>query len=87
MGMMLEELEKPEAKKRQGTRTDISKHRGKLPQGSIGKTRDKAAEAVGMSGRTFEKAAEVVEAAKTGSAGQAGAITERRDFSGFFKVG
>src|SRR5262249_22328033 len=34
------------------------------PSGANGKTRDKVAEAVGMSGRTYEKAKQVVEAAK-----------------------
>jgi hypothetical protein len=49
-----EKQERAEAKGRQGTRMD--KHAGKLPEGSAGDTRDKVAEAVGMSGRTDEKA-------------------------------
>jgi ParB family chromosome partitioning protein len=60
----LKALERPKAKERQGTRTDLPEHRGKFPQGSEGKTRDKVAEAVGMSGRTLEKAEVVVEAAE-----------------------
>lgn len=58
----LEPLERAEAKARQGTRTD--RHRGKLPPSSAGKTRDKLAAVVGVSGRTLDKAKAVVEAAE-----------------------
>jgi len=50
--------DKAAAKERQGERTD--KHRGKLPPSSQGKTRDKVARYVGVSGRTMEKAALVL---------------------------
>jgi hypothetical protein len=66
IGKAIEELEKPKAKERQkagksadghaggrGKRKD--KPSGKLPDGLSGQTRDKVAEAVGMSGRTYEK--------------------------------
>lgn len=57
IGMVLEKLESPAAKKRREAG-------GNLPQGTeTGKTRDIVAESVGMSGRTYEKAKEVVEAA------------------------
>ncbi len=38
---------------------------GNFPQASTGKTRDKVAAAIGMSGRTYEKAKVVVEAAES----------------------
>ena len=37
---------------------------GNLPQGETGKTRDKVSARVGMSGRTYEKAKTVVQAAE-----------------------
>lgn len=46
--------EKEAAKERQGERTD--QHRGKFPQSTKGKSRDKVARYVGVSGRTLEKA-------------------------------
>jgi ParB-like nuclease domain len=58
----LEPLEAAAAKKRQGTRTD--KHGGKLPQGSVGKTRDKVAKFTGFGARTLKKAEAVVAAAE-----------------------
>jgi ParB/RepB/Spo0J family partition protein len=63
LGKALEEMEKAEAKKRQqeGGRTKAS---GKLPPARKAKTRDRVAKAVGMSGRTYEKAKEVVAAAE-----------------------
>jgi N6-adenosine-specific RNA methylase IME4 len=57
----LEPLERAEAKKRQGTRTD--KHPGKLPTSSKGRAADKAAEATGIGRRTLEKAEAVMRAA------------------------
>jgi hypothetical protein len=65
MGGRLEEFEEREAKKRQkehggtapGRPKDTS---GKLPEVSTGRTRDKVAAAIGMSGKTYEKAKAVV---------------------------
>jgi hypothetical protein len=53
---------------------------GKLPQASAGRTRDKVAEAVGMSGRTYEKARAVVEAAEADPA--AAPLVEEMDRTG-----
>jgi site-specific DNA-methyltransferase (adenine-specific) len=68
LGRKLEELEQKAAKGRQrhGGRPskDGKKRSGKLPDHSTGQTRDKVAPAVGMSGRTYEKAEAVVEAAE-----------------------
>jgi N6-adenosine-specific RNA methylase IME4 len=65
IGKALEELERPEAERRKAATRNTGESRpGKLPQrDGKGRTRDKVAEAVGMSGRTYEKAKEVVEAA------------------------
>ncbi len=65
IGKELENLERPKAKGREkeGGRMG-GKGSGKLPDPSKGQTRDKVAEAVGMSGRTYEKAKAVVEAAE-----------------------
>ena len=57
----LEPIERAEAKKRQGERTD--KHLGKLPTSSKGRAGDKAAKETGMSRRTLEKAEAVIAAA------------------------
>lgn len=59
----LRQREQQAAKARQGTRTDL-KPPGKLPGGSLGQSRDKLAAAVGLSGRTLEKATAVVRAAQ-----------------------
>ena len=67
LGKRLEEVFRPAAEERQGTRTDLmepdiveSFHKVEAP-----KTRDKVADAVGgMSGRTYEKAKAVVQAAE-----------------------
>jgi ParB/RepB/Spo0J family partition protein len=77
MGKAIEELERPRAKARQEAtrakkgeqahkRNRAAQGGGNLPppQESGGKTRDKVAEAVGMSGRTYEKAKAVAEAAR-----------------------
>lgn len=62
MGLRFEEVERPKAQERTGGRPP--KTGGNLPQVSdTGKTRDKAAEAVGMSPRTYDKAKAVVQAA------------------------
>jgi ParB family chromosome partitioning protein len=65
LGEELEKLERAEAKRRQreGGRSG-GKAGGKLPQASAGKTRDKVAEALGTSGRSYEKTKVVIEAAK-----------------------
>jgi ParB family chromosome partitioning protein len=69
LGKALEALEKARAKERQkhhgGTAPGKKKNTGgNLPQVTGGKTRDKVAEVVGLSGRTYEKAKAVVEAAE-----------------------
>lgn len=83
LGKRLELLEKPKAKERQGTRTDIEEHSGKLPESSKGDTRDKVAAAVGMSGKTYEKAKAVVEAAaKPGAPTEVKQAKEQMDRTG-----
>jgi ParB family chromosome partitioning protein len=62
--MKLEELEEPRARQRQGTRNDLPQHSGKLPECSTGQTRDIIGDAIGLSGRSYEKAKEVIEAAE-----------------------
>jgi ParB family chromosome partitioning protein len=73
IGRALEELEREQARARQratraarGRKVGAAQGGGKLPppSGGRGKTRDRVAEAVGMSGRTYEKARKVVEAAE-----------------------
>lgn len=60
----LEAIEGEKAKQRQGTRTDIVET---FPPSDQGKTRDKVAEQVGLgSGRTYDKAKKVWEAAQQG---------------------
>jgi ParB family chromosome partitioning protein len=78
IGQTLEELEKAQAKERQkaGGRAG-GKGSGKLPEAQTGDVRDKVAEAVGMSGRTFEKAKAVVQAAERDPA--LGAVVEEMD--------
>lgn len=61
LGAALEALERPRAKERMRTGGAVGgQGGGKLPQASA-KTRDVVGEAVGLSGRTYEKAAEVRE--------------------------
>lgn len=62
-GRELERIEREKAKRRQGTRTDIVET---LPQSETGKTRDKVAEHLGMSGRTYDKAKKVYKKAAEG---------------------
>jgi hypothetical protein len=64
-------LERAEAKKRQqgsrakkGQRVGAPQRGGNLPPPKAGKTRDKVGKVVGMSGKTYEKAKKVVEAAE-----------------------
>jgi ParB family chromosome partitioning protein len=60
IGKALEDLERTNAKARQGR--PGQERSGNLPEHARGDTRDKVAEAVDMSGRTYEKAKEVVAA-------------------------
>jgi N6-adenosine-specific RNA methylase IME4 len=69
LGKALEGLEAAAAKVRQATSTGGADPKprpacGKFPQAGNGKTRDKVGEAVGMSGKTYEKAKAVVDAAE-----------------------
>jgi DNA modification methylase len=73
LGRMLEEPERAKAKAREraGKSPDgqaggrgKKKPPGKFPEGFTGETRDKVGEAVGMSGRTYEKAKAVIAAAE-----------------------
>lgn len=72
IGMRLEALEKPKAEERKASSQakpgNDGKHpttgSGKLPEPVKGDTRDKVAAAVGMSGKTYEKAKAVVVAAE-----------------------
>lgn len=72
-------LERIDAKRRQGTRTD--KHRGHCPPSSAGKTRDKLADVVGTSARTLAKAVAVCDAAERDPK-RYGPLLERMDRSG-----
>jgi len=78
----LEPREKAAARERQGARVDLQLV-GKLPTSPPAKkrARDKLARAVGMSGRTLEKAAEVVTAAEA-DPGQYGKLVEQMDKTG-----
>jgi hypothetical protein len=64
LGKALEALERPKAKERQqaGGRAG-GKGSGKLPEAETGDVRDRVAEALGWSGRTFDKAKAVIDAA------------------------
>jgi len=66
MGESIEKfIEKPAAEKREKSGTNqYTEPSGKLPEGSKGDSRDKVGAAVGMSGKTYEKAKAVVSAAK-----------------------
>jgi len=61
IGRAIEEHEREAAKERQGTRTDMVEN---VHDVEFGKTRDKVGAALGMSGKTYEKAKTVVEAAE-----------------------
>lgn len=65
-GRMIEEMEKERAKERVGGRPKKgAETSGKLPEVSeTGQTRDKVGAAFGISGKTYEKAKQVVEAAE-----------------------
>jgi hypothetical protein len=64
IGRAMQELEREKARLRQ---VELGKSHGspsgKFPEGSNGQTRDKVAAALGISGRTYEKAAQIVQAA------------------------
>jgi ParB/RepB/Spo0J family partition protein len=80
IGKALEELERPRARQRQTAslqKGDPSPVVESFHNGN-GKTRDKVGEAVGMSGKTYEKAKAVVEAAQSDPVAF-GAIAERVD--------
>ena len=65
LGRRLEELERPAAKERQREGGKAGgEASGKFPEASTAATRDKVGEAVGVSGKTYEKARTVVEAAE-----------------------
>lgn len=54
MGRQIEDVERKEAKERQGTRTDLAEPSGKFPEGDTGDSRDKVGQALAMSGKTYE---------------------------------
>jgi len=62
IGEEVERVEGEEAKQRQGTRTDMVENCHDVDR--FGKTRDKVAQRLGTSGKTYEKAKFVVNAAK-----------------------
>ena len=65
IGRELEKQEREKAKERETAGiSQPPEPCGNLPQGSPGKTRDKVGRAIGMSGKTYEKAKRVVEAAE-----------------------
>lgn len=70
LGRRIEELEKPAAKLRQREHGGTAPGKGRNTGGNLpqvtdaGKTRDKVAKTLGVSGRTYEKAKQVVEAAE-----------------------
>jgi ParB family chromosome partitioning protein len=63
LGAALEALERPAAKEREKVGKKVGPS-GKFPQGQKGRVRDAVGDALGVSGRTYEKLKEVVEAAK-----------------------
>ena len=71
VGLAMEKLERPKAVARKaqakgktrGQKNSVSS--GKLPQETETKTRDKVGEAIGLSGRTYEKAKAVIESGDT----------------------
>lgn len=87
MGKRLEALLKPEAEKRQAHGTTApgkpANASGKLPEALTGDTRDKVGEAVGLSGRTYEKAKAVVaEASKPDAKPEVKAAAQQMDATG-----
>lgn len=73
---LLAEVEAERAKRRQGTRTDLRESLPTSGQREYGRTRDKVASAVGLgSGKTYEKALAVWNAAELGDPVAKGAVT------------
>ncbi len=73
---LLAEVEAERAKRRQGTRTDLRENLPTSGQREYGRTRDKVASAVGLgSGKTYEKALAVWNAAELGDPVAKGAVT------------
>jgi ParB/RepB/Spo0J family partition protein len=82
IGRALEELEREKSRERQvALGKSHGTPSGKFPEGSKGQTRDKVAAALGQSGRTYEKAAEVVQAAEK-EPERFGHLVEEMDRSG-----
>jgi N6-adenosine-specific RNA methylase IME4 len=87
LGQELEELERRAARERQaaagpaGGKGRKPSGSGKLPEAVKGDTRDKVGAALGMSGRTYEKAKAVVEAAQEDPDGY-GDLAEEMDQTG-----
>ena len=81
----LEEIERKAAKERQAELNRPSAC-GNFPQAEKGKARDKVAARVGMSGRTYEKARTVIQAAEREPEGY-GDLVERMDRQGRAGVG
>jgi hypothetical protein len=85
-GRRLEALERPAAKERQRGHGGTAPGReantsGNFPEVSKGQTRDKVAEALGVSGRTYKKMEAVVEAAEE-DPGRFGDLQEQMDRTG-----
>jgi ParB/RepB/Spo0J family partition protein len=76
--VLVEEARKRQATSTGGARPRLKTASGKLPEAVKGQARDKVAAAVGMSGRTYEKAKEVVAAAEAGPDAY-GDLRERMD--------
>jgi hypothetical protein len=83
IGRALHVLERDKARQRQvelGTSHGIPPS-GKFPEGSKGQIRDRVAASFGLSGRSFEKAVQIVEAAE-GNPARFGHLVEEMDRSG-----
>lgn len=63
LGKRIEDLESPKAAARMKAGKRADQPSGKLPEGAKGDTRDKVAAALGVSGKTYEKAKTVCDAA------------------------
>lgn len=75
-GKLLAEVESERAKQRQGTRTDLREDFPTSSRAEYGRTRDKVAKAVGLgSGKTYEKALVVWNAAEDSDPVAKGAVT------------
>jgi len=58
-GMLWDQVEREKARTRQGTRTDIKEN---FPESPSGQSRDKVAERIGMSGKSYEAGTKVIQA-------------------------